>query len=1204
MLKYIKSIFHIGVTEGIETSERRTIVLANALTINLFLVNVLLFVLIPTNHNIEAFTETVISFVIFSIPLLLNHFKLFNLNRFYLSWVPPILIFAYLIDQIKEASIVTITIYDGIKIYLVASACLPFLLFGPKDKLKLVLAMLPSFILLIFMDPLMDMVGVGIEQLGVDAGRYHLNKTRSVIAYFVISASSFALKYLIEKSDQDNRKLMDELALKNEEIKLHAGKALMEANLSLKKKIDELNEREFFLNQSQKIAKVGSWEYSLQNSNVIWSDELYNILGIDKSVDVRDIDMNELLYGEDSEIFQSSTVNLLKTGESYDVTVKAKTPLGYMKWLRLFSFPISKDGEIIGTRGICHDVTYYKEAEELLRKREYKYRSMFEQASDSIIIADLEGNLIDVNSRVTSLLGYSRKELLQMNISDLIEPKQLAEKPLKLSELKKGARLLVERNLVCKDGSVINTEVSSNKFGDESLLGIIRDLTESKKTQKLIEESQARFRVAFEYSAIGMAMLSPLGQYIKVNEQLCNILGYEEEELLTLTFYDLTHEEDLEENTMLFNEALNGIRSTYTFEKRYIHKSGSLIWVNTAVSLVRDGEGESLYFIVHIENITDRKKAEMELVEAETKFRTLIEKSLVGVYIVQENTYKYVNEAFCKMVGYGSDEILEKMPIHELIHPEDRELVAGNIKKRLEKKIDSIRYEFRGVRKNGEEYWVEAFGSRIPFEGENAIIGTIIDITERKRFEEQHALIASIVSSSDDAIISCAKDGLINSWNKGAEKIFGYTYDETQGKDLNVIIFKESLSGEIDIHEYIENGKALENFRIKGVRKDGKVIELSLTVSPIINDTGEIIGASIIGRDITFRVIAEKAIMESEERYRTLVENAPEALVVFDMDHQVFINVSQSAEELFKISAENLLKSGPSQISPEFQPNGERSETLALKWLSQAYEKGSAVFDWMHQDAKGNKIPCEVRLIRLPSEDKKLIRGSIIDISDRIKKEKEVAELNKKVGELKLMALRSVMSPHFVFNALNSIQFYIAKNDRLNAINYLSTFSKLVRGVLNHSVDNKIKLSDEIELLKNYIDLEQIRFENKFQYQFEIDTESDPDSIEIPSLLIQPYVENAILHGLYNKEEKGHLFIKFFEDDDKLTIQVEDDGIGVKKASELKNKGIGKKHKSMGTKLTKERLNLISKEKNVSLKVDDLSKNGHSGTRVTIEVPI
>jgi LytS/YehU family sensor histidine kinase len=159
-----------------------------------------------------------------------------------------------------------------------------------------------------------------------------------------------------------------------------------------------------------------------------------------------------------------------------------------------------------------------------------------------------------------------------------------------------------------------------------------------------------------------------------------------------------------------------------------------------------------------------------------------------------------------------------------------------------------------------------------------------------------------------------------------------------------------------------------------------------------------------------------------------------------------------------------------------------------------------------------------------------------------------------------------------------------------------------VRGVLNHSVSNKIKLVDEIDMLKNYIELEMTRFENKFDFVLNIDKNVDQDSTEIPSLLIQPYVENAILHGLYNKVGHGTLTVRIEEDDEALIFEIEDDGIGREEARRIRQQNFPS-HKSMGIKLTEERLRLINEQHNVSFEVEDLTNaDGPCGTLVRIGI--
>ena len=141
------------------------------------------------------------------------------------------------------------------------------------------------------------------------------------------------------------------------------------------------------------------------------------------------------------------------------------------------------------------------------------------------------------------------------------------------------------------------------------------------------------------------------------------------------------------------------------------------------------------------------------------------------------------------------------------------------------------------------------------------------------------------------------------------------------------------------------------------------------------------------------------------------------------------------------------------------------------------------------------------------------------------------------------MALRAAMNPHFIFNTLNSIQYYIMENDQRNAVNYLSTFSKPIRSILNHSVVSKVKFNEELETQAlRYARTDAVQ--NKFDFTFDVDSAIDTANIEIPSMLIQPFVENAILHGINNKPGRGTLKISVKGSSDSILFEVEDDGVG------------------------------------------------------------
>lgn len=227
-------------------------------------------------------------------------------------------------------------------------------------------------------------------------------------------------------------------------------------------------------------------------------------------------------------------------------------------------------------------------------------------------------------------------------------------------------------------------------------------------------------------------------------------------------------------------------------------------------------------------------------------------------------------------------------------------------------------------------------------------------------------------------------------------------------------------------------------------------------------------------------------------------------------------------------------------------------------------------------------------------------------------KEEEIErnEIQRKFLELELRTLRLQLNPHFMFNALGAIQYYIKNNESRLAINYLADFARLMRLFLESSKNKYVSLEEELELLKLYITLEQMRFDNKFEVVYEIDESLDLVMVEIPSLLLQPFVENAINHGLRHKKMHGLLTIKmiFEKENDTFICIIEDDGVGRKRAAELRAQSL-KKHKSRGTQIIEERLATFkaSGELELDIKTEDLiiaaSKLEDCGTRVTLTFP-
>jgi len=594
-------------------------------------------------------------------------------------------------------------------------------------------------------------------------------------------------------------------------------------------------------------------------------------------------------------------------------------------------------------------------------------------------------------------------------------------------------------------------------------------------------------------------------------------------------------------------------------------------------------------------------------------------------------------------------------------------------------------------------------------------------------------LFTSLVNSSEDAIITTTLDGDITSWNRGATKLFGYSEEEVLGRHTAMLIPPDHLPEEDQIMTIVRSGLPLEHFETRRRTKSGHTIHISLTVSPVIDTDGRIIGASRIARDITGRKLAEE---EKDRAHYLLNERIKELKTLYHSNQilqekeksfedalQEMVNILPSGwqypeiaaarisigSEEFKTSnfatgshrqaaqfctpdgelakielvylaempesiegpflaeernlidmlaemlkiyltrrheAEALKKSEASlnatinnttffvwSVNKKFElqninkpfkrfikeqfdahvqegqsiihlyEQGVRPEEFAPKWLGYYSRAMAGESFQLTEEHSGRHFKYSLNTII----ENEMVTGVSVfseETTELKQKEKELLEANKQISDLKLMALRAAMNPHFIFNTLNSIQYYIMENDQVNAVSYLSTFSKLIRGILNNSVHHKVKLSDELEMLQHYIRLEQMRFENKFDFVLCLQDDLDVENIEIPSMLIQPYVENAILHGLYNKIGRGVMKITVEELAESVSIEIEDDGVGRQAALALRERSI-QRHNSHGTALTEERLKLINVKNNVSFEIIDLEKEGvPSGTKVKIWVPL
>ena len=193
------------------------------------------------------------------------------------------------------------------------------------------------------------------------------------------------------------------------------------------------------------------------------------------------------------------------------------------------------------------------------------------------------------------------------------------------------------------------------------------------------------------------------------------------------------------------------------------------------------------------------------------------------------------------------------------------------------------------------------------------------------------------------------------------------------------------------------------------------------------------------------------------------------------------------------------------------------------------------------------------------------------------------------------------MNPHFIFNSLNSVNHFIATNNELEANQYLTKFSKLMRGVMENSTEDFIPFQQELDLLQNYLALEKTRFADKFDYEIEVDESLNTHSLKVPGMLVQPFLENAVWHGLRYRTTKGFLKLKFEKSSENLKITIEDNGIGIEESKKQKTEH-QKTRKGRGMKNTLERIALLNDlyQKNISSEITD--KPNANGVLVIIKI--
>lgn len=426
--------------------------------------------------------------------------------------------------------------------------------------------------------------------------------------------------------------------------------------------------------------------------------------------------------------FDRLTQNVFK-GHSGTLEFEIIGLKGTHRWLETHAVPMKDaSGNIIALLGVTRNITERKKAEKALKESEEKYRTLVEQASDGILVTDLQGTIVDMNSRLCDMFGYSKEEAVNKNVIEFLYPENVKKQPLRFNQLFGDQSLLLERVAMHRDGTIFDIELNTRMIGENMALSVIRNISERKKAEKLLKESEEKYRTLVEQASDPIMIYSLDGKILDCNHAFMNATGYQKENLEKMSLIDLLFEGDLKSKPIVFG----GIKKGFAVhdERRIKRKDGSAMSVELNSKMMPDGN-----VMVIGRDITERKKAQEQILREKQLSNDIID-SIPGVFFLRTND-KFLrwNKKFEEITGYTTEEISSLEPITAFYSGDDLE----KLKKFFNKLDDnnSLITEAMPSTKAGIKipYYMNA--RIINYEGQRCIICTGIDISDRKKAEQE-----------------------------------------------------------------------------------------------------------------------------------------------------------------------------------------------------------------------------------------------------------------------------------------------------------------------------------------------------------------------------------------------------------------------------------------------------------------------------------
>jgi len=843
-------------------------------------------------------------------------------------------------------------------------------------------------------------------------------------------------------------------------------------------------------------------------------------------------------------------------------------------WGVLHVTPLQWDeyGRVDQVLGIIADISERKQVETALRESEERYRLISENISDLVCLHATDRRYIYMSNVAKSMLGYEPEEMLGLSPYEFIHPDDVnlpTIQPLvsqEVIEIKKTA--LIEFRFRTKDGiyrwleSLIKPVLDSEGYVIY-YQSISRDITQRKYTEAALRKSEERFALAVKGANDGLwdwNLAEPESSFF--SDRFRQILGYEAQELQLNDFTDRIHPSDAERVKTMIQQYVTQKIPVFEIIYQIRHTQGHYLWVLVRGTGVWNEQNQLIRMVGTLVDITARKQAEQALRASEERFALAMQGANDGLWdwnIATDETY--YSPRFKQMLGLENNEPVDSAKFHSLIHPEDRSFVHEALHRYLKREIPYYEITYRMQHREGYYLWTLATGIAVWNEqGEPyRMVGTLSDITLQKQVEEVLREKAQIIDQVHDAIISINLNGLITGWNKGAIQLFDYTEAEILGRDFGDLYVADQyhvLQDEVIIPLFEKKDHEVEVILRK---KSGDTFCGNLSLSLLTDDNDEIVGIISYTVDITARKLAEQALRDNEQFIRTLIEEVPVGLVLFDLNGN-FLEVNRAfchivgyhAEELAQLSFAQLTSSNKHQKKLDW----EQYQYAQLTGRAGPFEN-----QYVHKD--GRLIPVRASVVTIQRHGQTLLWTNIEDISAQKQAEIALREA-KEVAEMANQAKSTFLAnmSHELRTPLNGILGYAQILLRDNALTR-EQFDGL--GIINRSGEYLLTLiNDVLDLAKieaNRVELYRTDFHfNDFLQSIAelFQMRAQQKGISFKYLALSP-----LPHGIHADEKRlrqilinllgnavkftkqGGVTLKVGYAQERIRFQVEDSGIGI-----------------------------------------------------------